>query len=211
MKINVCSLVALSLAGVFLTAPARAATLYSNSAINGQIGGYGLYGGNAVSDTFTLSGPWTILSVTFGEWVDPGLTPQTVDWEIGSSAFGSDLGSATSVSLTSSLFCSHTGCGDGTYDVYASSFTLDLQLAAGTYWLTLQNATTSAGLVFWDQNDGPSQAQITCCGSVGTNSNSFEVDGTVPEPGSIVLGASGLLLLLAAGLRRRRRRVNVSP
>ncbi len=210
MKISVCSLVALSLAGAFLTAPARGATLYSNGAINGQIGGYGLYGGNAVSDTFTLSGAWTILSVTFGEWVDPGQTPETVDWEIGSSAFGSDLGSATGVSLTSSLFCTHTGCGDGTYDVYASSFTLDLHLAAGTYWLTLQNATTAAGLVFWDQNDGPSQAQLTCCGSVGSNSNSFEVDGTVPEPGSIVLGSSGLLLLLAASLRHRQKRINDS-
>jgi hypothetical protein len=199
LKINLICLAALSFGTI--TAPARATTLYTNGAISGQIGGLALYGGDQVSDSFALSGPWTILSVTFGEWVAPGTTPETVDWEIGSSAFGSDLGSATGVSLTSSLFCTHTGCGDGTYDVYTSSFTLDLPLADGTYWLTLQNATTSAGLVFWDQNGGPSQVETTCCIS-GYLSNSFEVDGTVPEPGSVVLGGSGLLLLLAAGLRR---------
>jgi hypothetical protein len=185
-----------------LTAPARATTLYTNGALSGDIGGLGLYVGNQVTNNFTLSGPSTLLSVTFGEWVDSGATPDDVDWGIGSSAFGSDLGSATGVSLTLSLFCTAgSGCGDGVYDVYASTFTLDLPLAGGTYWLTLQNGTTSSGLAFWDQNGGPSLVETTCCVS-GYLSNSFTITGTVPDPGGVWLGGSGLLLLCAASLRR---------
>jgi len=202
MRIKSEFLAALAFGTILLTAPARAATLYTNGAISGQIGGLGLYAGNQVTDSFTLSGPGTILSVTFGEWVDSGTTPEDVDWEIGSSAFGSDLGSATGVSLTWSLFCTAGGgCGDGESDVYASSFTLDLPLAGGTYWLTLQNATTSAGVAYWDQNGGPSLVETTCCVS-GYLSNSFTITGAVPEPGSVWLGGAGLLLLFAAGLRR---------
>jgi hypothetical protein len=48
------ALAALSFGTIPLTAPARATTLYTNGAISGQIGGLGLYGGNAVSDSFTL-------------------------------------------------------------------------------------------------------------------------------------------------------------
>jgi hypothetical protein len=195
-------LAALAFGTILLSAPARADTLYTNGPISGDIGGLALYSSNQVTDSFILSDPSTILSVTFGEWVDSGATPEDVDWEIGSSPFGSDLGSATNVSLALSLFCTAGGgCGDGEDDVYTSSFTLDLPLAAGTYWLTLQNATTSSGLAYWDQSGGPSQIETTCCVS-GYLSNSFTLTGTVPEPDSIWLGGSGLLLLLAAGLRR---------
>jgi hypothetical protein len=199
------ALVAWTLGPVLFTVPAQATTLYTNGPISGQLGGVGLYSPNAVSEAFKLGDGTTILSVTFGEWAVDGAALGNVDWSIGSAVYGSDLGSATGVSPTASLFCAAGGgCGDGVYDVYASSFTLDLALPAGTYWLTLQNATASAGLVFWDINGGPSLDETTCCGSAFP-SESFTIAGTVPEPGNLGLVGAGLILLLAAGLRRASR------
>jgi hypothetical protein len=144
--------------------------------------------------------------VTFGDWVIAGATPQTVDWGISASPFQTDLGSGTGVSLTSSLFCSASStCGGGGQDVYNSSFTLDLSLGAGTYWLTLDGGTASAGgFVLWDENGGSSSAEQWHI-PLGTQgvipSESFAIDGSaVPEPASLALGASGLLLLLGAAI-----------
>ena len=191
MKINSCSLAAVSLGCVFLATPAWATTLYTNGPINGTQTGWDI-SSEATSDSFTLSGLATILSVTFGEWVTSagGPTPETVDWEIGSSAFGSDLGTATGVSLTSSLL----GPATPGYNVFASTFTLDLILAPGAYWLTLLNATTSsAATAYWDQNSGPSLALFG--GGAPVPSESFTIAGTVPEPSTFVLLLFGLCLM----------------
>jgi hypothetical protein len=216
MRTCVYSLAALLVAAVLLTAPAPGAVLYSNGAINGDLNAWAIYfcgtcdpaGPFLVTDSFVLTGPSTITAVTFGDWVIAGATPETVDWGISASPFGTDLGSGTGVSLTSSLFCSASGsCGGGGEDVYSSSFTLNLSLGAGTYWLTLDGGTASAGgFVLWDENGGSSSAeQWKVPGTPGAiPSESFAIDGgAVPESGSLALSGFGLVLLLVAGLRRK--------
>ena len=78
----------------------------------------------------------------FTVWAYPGDTALTVDWSITSDAFvGTTYGSGT-VSLSSSFISSN----QYGYDIDQLSATgLNVALGAGTYWLNLQNATTSFG------------------------------------------------------------------
>jgi hypothetical protein len=222
MRNCVNSFAALLVAAAFLTAPAPGAVLYSNGSINGDLNAWGIDVCSTcdppaqflVTDSFVLTAPSTITGVTLGEWVLSGATPETVFWGISASPFGG----GTSVSLTSSLFCSASStCGAGGQDVYSSSFTLDLSLGAGTYWLTLSGATASAGGVLWDENGGSSSAeQLKLPGGTpgAIPSESFSIDGSaVPEPGSLALSAAGLLVLLGAGFFNspRASRPNRSP
>jgi len=78
--------------------------------------------------------------------------------------------------------------------------------AGGTYWFTLQNAAAPSGdPIYWDENSGGSSAFENSVGSIP--SESFAMYGSgggggAPEPGTLVLGGSGLLLL-AGALRRK--------
>ena len=78
-----------------------------------------------------------------------------------------------------------------------------------SYWLNLQNATTSQGNpLYWDENDGKSLASENTIGSIG--SEAFDIIGggstttttTTPEPSSIMLLGSGILGV--AGVLRRK-------
>lgn len=189
---------------LMVAGPAFAATLYSNGPINGTINAWNTCCGFQVTDSFTITtGSSTVTGFDGGFWVAPGDTPVQVDWSIGTAAFGSSLGSGTAV-LSNALFCS--GCGFGFYDIYTSTASgLSVGLGNGTYWLTLQSAVTAgAGNMFWDENDGPSMAQQSGTGTIG--SEAFNIYGTTmtttPEPGTLVMFASGILGL--GGFVRRK-------
>jgi len=207
VKIGYCSAAVLSLTCLLLSAPAQGAILYLDGPVEGTQAGWGIYSGtNETSDTFTVGAGSTITGVTFGEWVGTAGTPTTLNWAIGSTSFSNNSGSGTGVTVTSALFCSASAsCGGNLHNVYTSSFTLNLTLAAGTYWLTLSNAATSNGSqAFWDQTIGGA-SQASTSGTSSIPAESFSIQGTTPEPGSLGLCASGLVLALAAGLRHRRR------
>ena len=103
------------------------------------------------------------------------------------------------------------------YDVGSSEFTISpLILSAGTYWLQIDNAASQfADSVYWDQNNGPSQAwadwndgPLDDYYGEGTNSCAFKIIGTssapVPIPAAVWLFGSGLLGLF--GVRRKMRK-----
>jgi hypothetical protein len=85
-------------------------------------------------------------------------------------------------------------------------------LAAGTYWLNLQNATLSTGddPIYWDENSGPSSASQNSVGTIPSESftllsggsGTTSATGSTPEPSSIILFGSGVLGL-ASVLRRK--------
>ncbi len=187
--------------------PAMAdATLYDNGPINGTVYAWPINFGYEVADSFTLSSASTITGFNFGTWLYPGDSVASVDYQIGTQPFE---GATVTASVTDTfLYLNQYG-----YDIDQEVVTgLNVALSAGTYWLTLGNAVDTQGEpVYWDENDGPSQATDGAIGSIP--SESFQIIGTTgtsttntssttPEPGSLVLLGSGLLSV--AGVLRRK-------
>ena len=204
--------VLLILAAAFLllapAVPAMAdATLYDNGPVNGTVDAWAINFGYDVADSFTLSSASTITGFNFGTWLYPGDSVVSVDYQIGTQPFEGPTGTAT----VTSTFLYNNQYG---YDIDQEVATgLNVALSAGTYWLTLGNAVDTQGEpVYWDENDGPSQATENQTGSIP--SESFQIVGTTgtsttntssttPEPGSLVLLGSGLLSV--GGVLRRKR------
>jgi hypothetical protein len=176
---------------------------YCNGPLDGNTDAWGYNFGFAVADSFNISTATTVSSVQIMSWLFPGDVLSNVDWSIGTNPFTSDMGAGAGqdVSLVSDLGNNRYG-----YDLQIESFNLGsgVALAAGTYYLTLQNGVIPSGNpVYWDQNDGPSMAFNNGIGNIP--SESFAIYGrsaSIPEPGTLVLGVSGLLPLIGA-LRRK--------
>jgi len=201
---------------ILLAIPAVADTVYDNGPINGSIDAWTINFGFEISDSFTLSGASTTLTgLSFGAWLFPGDTITSVEVSITNFEGGGTTYFDQVVNLTQSNcvgnqyafnVCTETGSFNGP------------TLAAGTYWLNMQNAVVPSGdPVYWDENDGvgctspgcPSIASNDSVGTLGSesftlvgNSSTTTTTGTVPEPGSLVLFASGALGL-AAVVRRK--------
>jgi len=184
-----------------VSAPAWAGTLYDNGPINGQVDAWAINYGFQVSDSFTLNGTSNLTGVQFGAWLFPRDTETSVAWSIGSTPFASDYASGTG-SLSQTLQLGGTGNVQG-YWLAEENFSLSGTLAAGTYYLTLYNASAPSGdPIFWDQDTGPSTAYSDPATTIP--SESFQIYGsgtTVSEPASLALLGSGLLMF--AGLIRK--------
>ncbi len=190
---------------IIVAVPAVADTLYTNGPINGTTDAWTINFGFVVSDTFTVSANSNVQGVAFGAWLFPGDVLQTAEVVISSAEFGGTIYTDQTISFTQS------GCTSNQYgyNVCTETGTLaDTNLAAGTYWLNLENAVVNTGdPVYWDENSGPSQASENSVGTIP--SEAFTILGpcctappSTPEPSSIMLLGSGLFGL--AGVLRRK-------
>lgn len=179
-----------------------AAVLYSNGPYNGTFGAYTINSG--LADSFTLTQASTVTGVDFVSWAHPGDTMTSVDWSITPTANSFPAG--TTANVTQSSICA--GCAFGYYDINNEIFsTGSVSLAAGAYYLVLQNAVVGNGdQIFWDVNSGPSTAYQTYAGQIP--SETFQILGTtsaVPEPSTWAMMLAGFLGLGFAGYRRSQR------
>ena len=139
-------------------------------------------------------------------WVQTGLTPTTVTWWLGTTAFGSDMATGVSNNLINT-FHNDSGFGYDVYNVHIDGLSGSLT-AGDTYWLSLGNANDSGGTQFdaWDLNNGPATCNFAQVGQnrgdCGAGGNAFTLNGTVPEPGTLVMLGGGIVAV-AGTLRRR--------
>jgi hypothetical protein len=190
-------------------APLSADVLYSNGPISGSIGAYTVDGDHNVTNSFVLTSASTITDIIFGAWTYTGRTGLWADWAITAAPFGTPIASGEATLTNLFLYANSSNA-----DVSQESFSIPaLTLDAGTYWLELDDTMTTASRWFWwDQSNGPSQAQSrSASGIKSIGSESFQVlgtssaAGTVPEPGSLAL-CSGALAFAAALVGKRRLR-----
>jgi hypothetical protein len=208
-----------------MAAYAGTTTFYNDGGIDGNTNGFYISGPNNpnpagsfqdISDGFISAASGSPNTLSFGEWVLTGSTPTSISYELGSSAFGTDLGSGTVTQNSgNSVFLFTNGFGFGVYDV-TISVTSGAMTAGNEYWLSLSNAADSQGTNSgaWDIPNYPTGGPATCnfrqsgtnFGNCGTGGESFTLSGTggttTPEPSSIMLFGSGILGL--AGVLRRK-------
>ncbi len=184
-------------------------TVYSNGSINGTTDAWTINSGFVVSDTFTVPiGGAPVDELEFGAWAFPGDVLESAEVSITSSEFGGTAYSDQIVNFTQS------GCSGNQYGFNVCTetgiFAISVNLVQGTYWLNLSNAVVNSGdSIYWDENSGPSSASESSvgtipseaftilgrgqtCGLAGINCTTTTYPPSVPEPGSLLLFASGI-------------------
>ena len=155
--------------------------LYENGPLNGDYDAWTINFGYSTSNSFTLtSGALPMNLFDFYVWLYPGEQFQTVDWSVTSEPLGGGTVYGSGTAPVYDIFLYVNGYGYEIHqDIVAS---LNLSLDPGTYYLTLQNATTFQGNpVYWDENDGlgcqsagcPSEAEENYIGTIG--SETFDI------------------------------------
>jgi hypothetical protein len=227
MKLRLASLSLLALCLTLAAVPAIAQIVYDNGPINGNTDAWVINFGFVVSDTFNVTNNnTTITGASFGMWLLPYDTLTSAELSITSSENGGTSYFDQTLNFTTGP------CTVNTYGYHVCQEDTTFggpTINIGTYWLNMQNATVPSGEpVYWDENSGPSSASTTeeigtipsesftvlgatsitttststSTTSTSTSTTSSTGGGSVPEPGSIVLFASGVLSVVAV-LRRK--------
>jgi hypothetical protein len=206
-----------------LTASAQI-TIYSEGPIDGNGDAFFITGPNNldsngdvqdISNGFVAANSGFPDTLEFGEWIVNGLTPSSISYELGTSAFGAEIGSGT---VAQNAFTNHFLFTNGYgYDVFDVTISINpgYMTAGNEYWLSLSNANDpgNSGTEAWDVPNGGSGGPAICnyrwsgtnFGDCGFGGESFTLGaccGPVPEPSSILLFGSGILGI--AGILRRK-------
>lgn len=148
--------------------PFDSTDVYDNGPTNGTSDGWTINFGFAVADSFPLANNNTVNGLNFAAWLLPGDVLQSAEVLITSAAFGGTTYFDQTLNFTQS------GCVSNQYgyNVCTESGTFsDISLNAGTYWLTLQNASVNTGdPAYWDENSGPSSADGNSIGTIPSES-----------------------------------------
>ena len=176
------------------------------------------------ADDFTLASASTIAGISF--WSVPangnfaGSFDGSVTWAVYNDAAGSP-GTLVSSATVNSVPFTATGTdvqGNSNFPVFQLDVTLaaPLALSAGTYWLELHEGASltanDGSPVFWVTSGNGvlkgSSSESALLSALPSSSNASDLafqlfDASVPEPGSWVLVAGGLLTLLGVSRLRR--------
>ncbi len=151
--------------------------VYDNGPVNGQDLGWTINFGFSVSDSFIFGSAPTVTGLSFWAWLIPGDTLASVEVQIGAAPFGNELLDQTLNVTATNCFSNQFG-----YNVCFETATFNgggVNLGAGTYWITLSNASVPSGdPAYWDMNLGPSQAQENTIGTVPSESFTMWGDAT---------------------------------
>jgi len=218
IRITTLSLTILCILCLALTAYAGTTTFYNDGGIDGHdrdlpVIGPNYPGGIDISNGFVAAASGTPTTLEWGEW--SAFAPTSFSYELGSAAFGTDLGSGTvALNASNSHFLFSNSFGYDIYDV-TIGITPAALTAGNTYWLSLSNGDDAqhSGTEAWDLPNGGSGGPATCnfrqsgtnFGDCGLGGEAFTLSGCcgpVPEPSSIMLFGSGILGLVGV-LRRK--------
>jgi hypothetical protein len=146
--------------------------VYDNGPINGDVNAWTINFNYSVTDSFEILASSQISSLSFGAWLYPGDTIQTVEVSIGGGAFGNNL--LDQIVPVTQQACVDNACGYAVCNETApfnpifvwAVCPFPFGQCSGTYWVTLQNAVVSSpgDPAYWDENYGAG-----CGGYQGTN------------------------------------------
>jgi len=164
-------------------------TVYENGPINGNTDAWTINFGFVASDTFTVPSDGSpVTGMSFGAWLSPGDTLSQVEISITSGPNGGTSYFDQYVNF------SQPGCNVNEYGYNVCAVTTSFNgptLNAGTYWVNLQNASTSSSdPAYWDENSGvgcmsdgcPSQADENNVGTIPSESFTIQGEINIPPP-----------------------------
>jgi hypothetical protein len=197
LKTHTVSLSLLILCLTLVAVSAMAQTIYENGPVNGQVTGWPINFGFAVTDSYYQERGILIFSgFSFWAWLFPDSIISQVEVSIGSAPYGTDLFHGVVGLRQSNCFTNNDG-----YDVCLEYAEFPgVPNVNGRAWLTLQNANVLpfGDPVYWDQNSGVGCMSSGCPSKALENglnpvalipSEAFTIDGlmsaSAPAPGTL--------------------------
>ncbi|MGZ4788242.1 MAG: hypothetical protein ACXVZX_06955 [Terriglobales bacterium] len=163
------------------------AQIYENGPVNGNVNAWAINHGYVVANSFNSNSAHTIIGFEFYVWTRWDTIPLTVEWAILSTKSGNPVVNARGTAKVSDTFMFYNWYGAVRKEVVSG---LDVRLNEGyeTYWLVLQNATSTNpdDYLYWDENSGIG------CHSWGCPSKGWlNAYGAIPSESFLIHGCRG--------------------